>query len=352
MANLNTNPSPAGRPQHDPAIDRAKGLAILGVLAIHASILAGSWFFDAVIARSVPLFLVLLGINGELWHRAHAGSARTWLWLRVRLTRLMVPFWVAAALFWVAASSFGGALPPFDLRVMAGLALGQIPWAPLFWFVAVAAQWIVLFPLLRLAFKRCGNPATLALAAAVTALSVVFQSEILWWMFSLSIAEPPSGGDGIWEVLYHFMVFGPAFAWHIAGGVWLARAQLPLSATQGGLALVTYALLLAGLAVAEPSSATQGIAQRLLDPLLLVGILGLASLPQGATALSRSLSWLGRESWFVYLGHAVVHSSLTAAGYDLGQENGALWRAGYFLALLGSGAAFAVGAKELRKALG
>src|SRR6185369_4347313 len=76
------------------SIDILKGLAALWVLLIHADALAGSVAMVYVFNRAAPIFVVLIGVNGEFWWTGKDWSALT-RWFGQRLRRLYVPMWWA-----------------------------------------------------------------------------------------------------------------------------------------------------------------------------------------------------------------------------------------------------------------
>ena len=53
----------------DPAIDMAKGVAILWVLLIHSDALHQNLLYRHVVNQAVPVFVVLFGLNSALWWR-------------------------------------------------------------------------------------------------------------------------------------------------------------------------------------------------------------------------------------------------------------------------------------------
>ncbi len=103
---MQTATEPAGRA---PEIGWLKGLAILGVLCIHARFLDGTAVFEHAINRAVYVFLVVVGVNSELWWQQPRLRARTWFtrtreWYRTRLVRLLVPVWVFGAMWWLGVA--------------------------------------------------------------------------------------------------------------------------------------------------------------------------------------------------------------------------------------------------------
>ena len=61
---------------HLPELDRLKGFAIACVVCIHAELYSHTLFFDRIVNRAVPIFIVLFGVTSELWwKRAQAAEA-------------------------------------------------------------------------------------------------------------------------------------------------------------------------------------------------------------------------------------------------------------------------------------
>src|SRR2546425_805183 len=85
-----------------PTIDMLKGCAILWVLLIHSGALYGRPVAVYLFNHAVPIFIVLFGINSELWWRRRpAASVATWY--RDRARRLLVPMYAALPVWWALA---------------------------------------------------------------------------------------------------------------------------------------------------------------------------------------------------------------------------------------------------------
>ncbi len=341
-------PADPVRAGHDPAIDLAKGLATLGVFCIHTPLFDGTWFFDNFIARAVPLFFVLLGLNGELWWRRH-GAERSWY--ASRLPRLLLPFWSAVALWWAIASfTLPAQLTALDWRIVLGALLTFTPQAPIFWFVPVAVQLLLVFPLLRSAMRGRGEVAVLVATAAACIATVAWKLNVLvavrdWTAF---LGAPAPGT--MWTYLYPFQLFGPGFLWHVAAGVWIARRLLPVSARQGGVALVVYLIWVFALADPGFREGTGNTLYRLGDPVLVVALLGLAPLAlRGFAPAATALSAIGRRSWHLYLGHAALHSALPPGQLQPFSGGPLSARIVYFVVLFVVGWAFAAAAEGLAR---
>src|SRR5205809_1371932 len=87
-----------------PAIDLVKGCAILCVLFIHSQALGDGPLFLYVVNQAVPIFVVLFGLNSELWWQARSGSEATIAsFYASRARRILVPMWAALAVWWTLA---------------------------------------------------------------------------------------------------------------------------------------------------------------------------------------------------------------------------------------------------------
>ena len=66
------------------SIDLVRGLAIIGVIFIHSKGLDGSRFMIFGFGHAVPIFVILFGLNSELWWRKHDASLAGWYRTRAR----------------------------------------------------------------------------------------------------------------------------------------------------------------------------------------------------------------------------------------------------------------------------
>lgn len=336
----------AGRARR-PEIDRLKGLAILGVMLIHAQPLVGTFVGDRIVNRAVPVFLVLFGMTSELWWAARGsrrGSLREWYAGRAR--RLFVPLWSALALWWilVAALDLSTATGP---GVLVASALGYLPWIGTGWFVTLVLLLVALFPPVRAAVDRLSAPRALALAAAATVVSYLCMFEINAAGRWLLLASGPQGGLG---GFFYFWIFPPARAFAIVGGIVLARR----AALDGRLVAASVLALAAGWTLSirwlDGPRAVEAVAA-LLDVPLTIVLLALVACPLPGAA-ARALAWCGVASWGLYLAQMVIHDGLHAA-LAVGPSEGTPavpW--GYF-ALLGLGSvALVLAGASVRHLLG
>jgi peptidoglycan/LPS O-acetylase OafA/YrhL len=323
-------------------VDVLKGFAALWVLLIHAEALRGEIAMDYVFNRAAQIFVVLMGLNAEIWwrkrDRSHLGE-----WAASRFRRLYLPMWCAVAVWWAMASVAG---PGRHLALSPGLLVkhvaGYVVGIGTGWFVTLAIAVAIFFPLLHAARRRVGAWPLVALGVASTCACFVYRYEILhrlgmfgWYSF------PP-------RLLAH-VAFGMAIAPFAATLGWRA-ARLAL----GACAVYVGGPLLFG--AASPwqllpesgfgASSATACANRLMDlpvtVLLLVACRGLA----GAAWLARPFVWLGNESYAIYLGQMVTHNALTMfVGFAAAQA--ALGSGGYALVLLAGALAWVVAGRAL-----
>lgn len=300
-----------------PEIDWLKGVAILGVIWIHAKPFETSWFYRAIVDRSVSLFLVLFGVTSELWWNRAAvidKGEHVSRWFEERANRLLLPWCVTATLWWIGGLATAS-VSQLSWRSALATYFGYAPWIGTGWFVAMVFQLVLLFPLLHALSERTGR-FSLLLAAAVTALCS-------WRMFDIIAAGEQLIGSPIpkpgW---YYYWIFGPRAFWHVVAGIFIARAGVRL---RPRVALLAAALTVLAFYVEDRvghrpadeigNSLRALVVARLADVPLTLALLGLIRGLQPGRTLTRFLAWCGGASWGVYLGQLLVHGFVHMLGY-------------------------------------
>jgi peptidoglycan/LPS O-acetylase OafA/YrhL len=342
---LPRTPHPDKRQRHAaaarlPEIDRAKGLAILGVLLIHARPTADTWLHTYVVSQAVPVFLVLFGTTSELWwRRAHTGAAdRIRQWYRTRAVRLLIPAWSALVALWSFRFLVGvNTQSPLHVLLTFG---GYMPWVGTGWFVTLALELVVLFPFIRWGVAHVGAGVALVAAIAMLVWSELHLDAVVALMRLLLHDAGSQLNDASY---YYFWIFPPARIFPVVAGIVLARRGMPSSRT--GLAAA--ALVVAGGLVVDrlgPDPVIHRLASWALCVPLTLAIL-VAVRPAGIAA-GAALAWLGRHSWGVYLGQLVVHEAVHGFASPDEASLGIRWA--YFAVLLASGSLAVVVGERLR----
>lgn len=149
-----------------PQIDELKGLAILGVLALHAlpvGLLFDGWA-PLTLGQAVPVFAVLMGLNGaaSLFRKeaTHLREAYAAPYVRSRVERLYLPFLVVFVGALLVALT-RGELKPGNL---AGLVTGELAvGGPGNYFIGFALSFAVIFPAFFVIYRKA-PAATVVLA--------------------------------------------------------------------------------------------------------------------------------------------------------------------------------------------
>jgi peptidoglycan/LPS O-acetylase OafA/YrhL len=340
---------------HVPELDWLKGFAIVCVVCIHAEVYAHSLFFDRIVNRAVPIFIVLFGVTSELWWKRASrtsvvSQSAIWRWYRSRIERLVIPFWAMVLVWWliVVASGSAARLHVGFPHALASL-VAYAPWIGTSWFVTVILQLVMLYPVLRWLMNRLGPIASLFLFGGLCAFT-------MWnFLFFVQTGLELLGTDFVGPGWYYFWIFSPRLFWHVAAGVALARicgGRVGPILTASAVALAVFGSLLQEVVRGPPGDFFSPIREQLVaylfDVPLAIGLLGLfrwVPLPQLAR---RILAWCGRSSWGIYLGHLLVHELIHIAGYTPEREP-QVARALYAALLLGSGAALAVAGDWVRR---
>ncbi len=281
------------------AIDMLKGAAIVWVMLIHAEALRDRLVMVHVFNHAVPVFVVLFGLNSELWWRR-----RTWAdlgtWYLTRARRLYVPIWAMLVVWWAMALWFQRPLIPLSWKLLVWHAVGDLEFVGTGWFVTMILQLVVLFPFLHLAARRVGLGVTLLAGIAATVLSVALRMDLV-----AAIGLPGTRS------------FSPRFLAHVTFGMVLAHH---LDWLRWRTALLCVAVLVpcwashAGVLL----PAFGPYAERLLDlPLTLALLVAMGAFADVAV-VARPLAWLGVHSWGLYVGQMLVHN---AFGFAMGYRN-------------------------------
>jgi peptidoglycan/LPS O-acetylase OafA/YrhL len=295
-----------------PAIDRVKGVAIVGVLCIHASILQGAIVGTYLVNRAVPVFIVLFGTTSALWWRAQGDTPWTQVvarWYASRLSRLMVPFWAVLCVWWATLALVFGS--PLKTRYVVASVLGYAPSIGTSWFVTAIVQLVVLFPLVRWTVARLGGVAALAVGLALLAASYFYMWDVIAGLRVVfrNTAPPTDFGD-----FYYFWLFAPRYVFGVVAGIVLARSGVVPGRTVVVACAAALALIDTLHATISGMPRLEGALLALSDPALTVCLLALlARLPVGAWATG-ALEWLGRHSWGIYLGQMLAQGIVLRAG--------------------------------------
>jgi peptidoglycan/LPS O-acetylase OafA/YrhL len=297
-----------GRP-HLAQIDLLKGVAMLGVIALHA--LTSDELHDAWgplhFGQAVPIFLVLMALNaaGSLRRRgpgASLGGLLTRDYLAGRARRLLVPF----AVVWVAALVLGAIEDDLDFGPTTFV--GVLPLTgPGNYFVTIAFEFVLVFPLVYWAFRR----APVATIAACFALDAAFE------------LIAPHVFEGAYPFAYDAAIL--RYLGQIALGLWIAE-HTGLTDRRNRWVLVLAAGSLAYLVAERESPAafdwlrqdfgttTNFLAAPYAAALVL---LGLRLLPERAGSPPvRALAAIGRASWHIFLVQIVWFALVDARGAD------------------------------------
>jgi peptidoglycan/LPS O-acetylase OafA/YrhL len=292
IARATTSP----RLPRDPAIDMAKGCAILGVLLIHSDALHGSFLFWHVVNQAVPVFVVLFGVNATFWWARRTPSTDWGAWYARWIDRVMIPVWAILPLWWAMALYFRpwGVTLSWWLPLVQGM--GFLLNVGTGWFVTLALQLALLQPVLEAFARRAGHPALLViglvLTTAITAVGsvVVGPRELFYYgMFSPRVLG--------------LVAFGMMLAPYVRGLDW--RAGVGAAAV---LALAVFAREAAAAQFSEVSDIVAGeaawVGALALTVVLLAVLRPIAHVPVVAPALE----WLGQSSYGIYIGQLIVHN--------------------------------------------
>ena len=273
-----------------------KGVAILGVTFIHSTWLGEeSPLMSLLFLHSVPVFLILFGMNSESWFARRAPAGRVKLWYERGLKRILVPTWATLGVWWLLVL----VLHPAIVRVTMSLPFfhlfGYLKQVGTGWFITVILQLVLLFPL----FHRLARSAGIGVVVALGTLAMLATLAFVQWIRGTL-------GLGGW------MVFSPRFFLHVAFGMLLARRVGRI----GNRALVAAAVAYIVLAAIQEKLFLAGwwrFANRLMELPLTVLLLGAMARLARVPLVETGLSWLGRHSFGLYLGQLLTHNAFLFA---------------------------------------
>ena len=318
-----------------PAIDVAKGLTMACVVVTHGRSLGEGILKTYWIDRSVPVFLVLFGLTSALWWRKGADRGRIARWYATRARRLLPPYWTVVISWWVLQRVASDA--PVGSDQLAAALAGYAPSLRTSWFVTVALQIIVIFPLLASAVRSFGAQAA---SAAGLLVAAAVQYRLLPLRSALARLLP---FDAAHAGFYAVWIFSPAYWWLCTAG-WAISARLG-SGRPDGVSIAVALAALGGLAwfhsTVPGSDLSARIALVAADVPLTVVVLAVSAALCAAPVVGRALSWIGRHSWEVYLGQMLVYNALQSA-YERRGLDAEVWGPWVWtICLLGGGCAFA-----------
>jgi peptidoglycan/LPS O-acetylase OafA/YrhL len=347
------------RTAHVPEIDWLKGFAILSVVCIHAKVYETTRFYEFVVNRAVPIFLVLFGITSELWwaRAVPAGDGlRSALgrWYRGRLARLLPPVW-AMATAWCAAVVVFDRTKAFHLGVPEALAtyVGFAPWMGTSWFIALILQLVLLFPALEWLVRRTGKVLG---PLVLLPLSAWLCKWCVWHVWDIvAVGKELLGGSLPEPGWYYAWIFVPRVLWHVLSGVYVARLLGGRPRPRFTALAVALSLVGAYACVAvrdAPDDLFVGPYRQqtifyLFDVPAAIALLGLFRYLRPQSAVAAFLAWCGAASWGIYLGHMLVHEVLHMA--NIVPETGPdVIRVAYAVFLFGCGAVLAASGEWAR----
>src|SRR5581483_9335863 len=259
------------------AIDVVKGIAIVWVLFIHSAALGMETpVFVYLVNHAVPVFLVLFGLNSELWWRRRAFPEALGAWFRGRARRILVPMWAMIPVWWALVLWFRPPDVTLSARLLVLHALGWMRSIGTGWFITLVIQLVVAFPLLHVAAARVGRAPLLAAGLASTLVLTGLALRLMG----------PLGYFG-------YIVLAPRFFVHVVFGMMLAPVVGRLG-VRTAVASAVLVVVLVALQRGVPIGGLAAYAERLEDlpltTLLLVAALPLARVP----LLGGALEWLGQ----------------------------------------------------------
>lgn len=327
-------------------VDVLRGIAMLGVIAIHARPLEEWSWHASTIGRSVPVFLVLVGVSAQLWWSRQQSLGATGLgraYLAATGRRLAVPYWT-----WLAAmlliGAWNGRLPD-SLGLWLLSPFGYAPWAGPTWFIAAIVLVSLIVPLLHFAMARIGPLALCVLGLFVTlychrhALAIMDAGR--------DLLPLPQG----MKPFFFFWIFVPSYLWHLTSGMWLGRHRGKVGAAVWSLGALGLIWGLWGVRDGGLDKLSVNAARAFMDVPLTLLLLWLTHPLSRVPLIGQTLSFVGRNSWGMYLGHILIFGAFEGAG-RLYQFMDPTTRWLYFAGLFVGGLSLTVVGRFVRTRLG
>lgn len=324
-------------------IDVLRGLATLGVVAIHAGPTRDWSIHPMTVGRSVPVFLVLMGVSAELW-RQRLRPTHLWRqYVTSAARRLLVPYlgWLLCLIALAAATD----RLPAEPAMWPFVAIGYVPWAGPTWFIGAVFLLTPLIPLLLWAAERWSVRALTLVALAVTLAAQLDSLRIARMMAEV---YPVRSDPMVISLFWHFV---PAYFWHVCGGIWLARRGVQVSPSLVAIALLTLLWIHIWLAVPGRFPLHENAAFALADVPLCLVLIAVSGSLASRLRVARMLGAVGRRSWGIYLGHVLVFDLFDFNGWNF-QFGSQPVRWLFFLVLFGAGLLLTAVGRALRDRLG
>lgn len=333
--------------EHIPEIDWIKGFAILLVICIHAELYEGTWFYKLLINRAVMIFLVMFGVNSELWWQREERRGRehvTRRWFVSRLRRIVPGYWAMMAAWWLAVVFWRR---PADNLILGPLQavvtfFGYAPWVGTSWFVTVILVYILVFPALRRALSVLPVVVSLAIGAFSAWASGKFMFDII------DVGKALLGNNIQWPGWYYHWIFAPRALWHVVAGVFIVRwwgGHIGPRVTIAAVVLTAIGVAATIIARGDPEDVYGPMRELsvagLVDVPLTIALLGIFRVARFPKPVQSFLGWCGVWSWGIYLAHLLIHELIRIGGFKAGLAP-QHYRAAYAVLLFVSGSALAV----------
>ena len=176
---------------HIDSIDFLKGLAIIGVITLHSFTSYG--IFEILVLQSVPIFIILMGLNGALSLNRTGFILKDYL--EKKCMRIILPLIPVFFITLFIAFNLNTKIKISPLFI-----LGQMPiYGPGNYFIGLILQSLVAIPILWWLSKKDTR------LMLIISFGISFISEILYYYYSF----PPN------DYLYELLIFRWLFAFAI-----------------------------------------------------------------------------------------------------------------------------------------